>query len=110
MVTVDGQWVEFKFFRPAVQNVFIAGDFNEWREGELLMSGSSDGYWTAKMRLPSGTFKFRYNADGQWFTDYAAFGVEPGRFGMDSVVSVPKAKPIVHRVTAATDQAAVTAA
>ena len=109
MVTVDGQWVEFKFFRPAVRQVFIAGDFNEWREGELQMAANSEGYWTAKMRLPSGVFKFRYNADGQWFTDYAAFGVEPGRFGMDSVVSVPKAKPTVRRMTVP-ETAAITAA
>jgi len=48
-----------------------------------------DGYWIARMRLPAGEFKFRYCADGEWFTDFAAFGVEPGRFGMDSVLLVP---------------------
>jgi len=26
----------------------------------------------------------------RWYTDYAAFGVEPGRFGMDSVLRVPE--------------------
>ena len=26
-----------------------------------------------------------------WFADYAAFGVEQGPFGMDSVIRVPKA-------------------
>jgi len=88
MVTVSGQWVEFKFFRPAADEVHVAGDFNAWREGELRMIPSSGGYWTAKLRLPPGVFKFRYNADGQWFTDYAAFGVEPGCFGLDSVVRV----------------------
>ena len=91
MVTVEGQWVEFKFFRPSADRVYIVGEFNDWREQELLMAFSSDGYWAARMRLPSGEFKFRYNADGEWFTDYAAFVVEPGRFGFDSIVCVPKA-------------------
>jgi hypothetical protein len=53
------------------------------------MSRDERGYWRAIVELPAGEFKFRYCADGEWFTDYAAFGVEPGRFGMDSIVRVP---------------------
>ncbi len=90
MVTIREGWVEFSFFRPQAQRVHLAGDFNHWREGELPMVRAANGYWTAKMRLPAGEFKFRYCADGQWFTDYAAFGVEPGRYGMDSIVRVPQ--------------------
>lgn len=88
MVTVQDRWVEFNFFRPGADRVFLAGDFNDWRESELAMAAGEDGYWTARMRLPVGSFKFRYCADGEWFADYAAFGVEPGRFGLDSVVRV----------------------
>jgi 1,4-alpha-glucan branching enzyme len=88
MVTMNDGWVEFRFFRPQAQQVFIAGDFNQWREGELPMLRCEDGYWVGRMRLPAGEFRFRYCADGEWFTDYAAFGLEPGRFGLDSVVRV----------------------
>ncbi len=88
MVNVQGDWAEFSFFRPQAIQVFLAGDFNDWREGELKMVLGEDGYWTARMHLPTGEFKFRYCADGQWYADYAAFGVEPGRFGLDSVVRV----------------------
>ncbi|MFB3894042.1 MAG: isoamylase early set domain-containing protein [Phycisphaerae bacterium] len=90
MVTIKDEWVEFSFFRPQANQVHLAGDFNNWRERELPMVKTRKGYWTAKMRLPAGEFKFRYCADGEWFTDYAAFGVEPGRFGLDSVVRVPE--------------------
>ena len=90
MVTVTDEWVEFTFYRPSAQNVHLAGDFNDWRERELAMALSEDGYWTARMKLPAGEFRFRYCADGEWFTDYAAFGVEPGRFGLDSVVRIPQ--------------------
>jgi len=91
MVTVTENWVEFKFYRPSAKNVALAGDFNNWRVGELRMVRSEDGYWQAKMKLPVGEFRFRYCADGEWYADYAAFGVEPGRFGMDSIVRVTPA-------------------
>ena len=45
----------------------------------------------AAINLPPGSYRFRYWADGQWFCDYAAFGVEPGPFGLDSVVRIPLA-------------------
>ena len=53
------------------------------------MQRGDDGYWRAQLALPSGEFRFRYCADGAWFTDFAAFGVEPGGFGLDSVIRVP---------------------
>ena len=93
MVTVKDDWVEFCFFRPSAAKVHLAGDFNDWRIGDLRMVCSEEGYWTARMKLPPGEFRFRYCADGEWFADYAAFGVEPGRFGLDSIVRVPL-KPI----------------
>ena len=89
MVEVNGDWAEFAFFRPNAQSVHVAGDFNDWRPGGCPMQRTSEGYWVAKVRLPSGDFRFRYYADGEWFTDFAAFGVEPGQFGLDSVVRVP---------------------
>jgi hypothetical protein len=52
------------------------------------MSRSRDGNWTAKVKLPAGSYRFRYRADGQWFTDYAAFGIEQGLLGIDSIVWV----------------------
>jgi len=94
MVTVQDNWVEFSFYRPHASSVSLAGEFNDWRTGELPMVPSGGGYWTARVRLPAGEFRFRYCADGNWFTDYAAFGVEPGQFGLDSVVRVAGTKTL----------------
>ena len=88
MVTVRGGVAEFRFFRPDAGEVHLAGDFNSWRLGELPMQPTPEGYWLARLRLPAGDFRFRYCADGGWFTDYAAFGLEPGQFGLDSIVRV----------------------
>ena len=97
MVTIKEQWVEFSFYRPQANQVHLAGDFNDWRDRELPMVKGEKGYWNATMRLPAGEFKFRYCADGEWFADYAAFGVEPGRFGLDSVLRVPQVTlKVVH--------------
>jgi 1,4-alpha-glucan branching enzyme len=109
MVRVNGNWVEFDFYRPSAGRVHLVGDFNEWRAGELPMTRGESGYWHAKMRLPDGEFKFRYCADGAWFTDFAAFGVEPGRFGLDSVLRVAPT-PLRLATPAPQKQTAVAAA
>ena len=91
MVTVnDDGYTHFRFFRPNVANVFVAGDFNQWRADQLKMASCGNGYWELKVRLPAGDHKFRYVADGLWYTDFAAFGVEPERFGPVSVLRVPE--------------------
>jgi len=101
MVTLKDGVVEFRFFRPQARQVHLAGDFNDWRDGELAMEPAGDGYWVAQIRLPAGEFRFRYCADGEWFTDYAAFGLEPGQFGLDSVVRVPQTVLTVAQPTGA---------
>lgn len=88
MVTVKGNIAEFCFFRPKAKSAYILGDFNSWRDGELPMTRTDDGNWVARISLPPGDFKFRYRVDGEWFIDYAAFGLEHGAFGMDSIVRI----------------------
>ena len=109
MVEISDKWVEFSFFRPHAQHVSVAGDFNDWRIGELPMTRSENGYWCARMRLPAGEFRFKYCADGQWFADYSAFGVEPGEFGMQSVLRVPAALLKLNQIDSQRDSIAAAA-
>jgi len=88
MVTVQGGMAEFVFYRPQARQVHLVGDFNHWRGNQVPMVRLEDGRWMARLSLPAGTHKFRYCADGEWFTDYAAFGVEFGPFGPDSLVRI----------------------
>jgi len=88
VVDVIDSEAEFSFFRPSAGKVDLVGDFNQWREGQVPMSRGPDGYWRARLKLPRGKFRFRYRADGAWYTDFAAFGIEPGPFGLNSVVFV----------------------
>ena len=82
----DGM-MEFFFYRPEARQVSISGDFNGWQNC-FLMNKQSDGWWKCRLRLSPGTYQFRYCADGQWFADYAAFGLERGPYGWNSVVKV----------------------
>jgi hypothetical protein len=84
--TPDGR-ILFLFHRPAARQIVISGDFNGWQQS-FHMSKGSDGWWRAQIQLAPGVYRFRYLADGQWFTDYAAFGLEPGPFGWNSVLQV----------------------
>lgn len=97
MVEVTGNYAVFRFFRPSASSVHLVGDFNRWRANELKMTPKGGGWWQASLLLPAGMHKFRYLADGQWYTDFAAFGVEWGPFGPDSTLHVPMHRPVLAR-------------
>ena len=90
MVThlADGM-IEFAFFRPQARQVILAGDFNGWQESFVLQKDHT-GWWRCRLHLAPGIYQFRYRADGHWFNDYAAFGLEKGPLGWNSVLKVDK--------------------
>lgn len=88
----DGS-VEFRFYRPNASAVFLAGDFNGWRRDCLAMRREADGWWVYTLFLAPGTYQFKYCVDGDWFLDYASFGLERGPFGWNSVVYVASKTP-----------------
>ena len=91
MTSVDRDGiVEFRFFRPNVRQVAIVGDFNGWRRDALLMAAEENGWWRAEARLNPGDYRFRYLADGVWYTDFASNGVEHGKWGCNSLLMVPE--------------------
>ena len=52
------------------------------------MTRGLDGWWRCRLRIAPGCYHFRYLSDGEWFMDYAAFGLDYGPFGLNSVVNV----------------------
>ena len=89
-ITHDGQ-VEFRFFRRNVNGVSLVGTFNGWDPHSIAMKPQGDGWWTALLRFEAGDYRFHYLADGQWFSDYASFGLEPTKTGYHSILRVPPA-------------------
>jgi len=93
MTTVlrDGS-VEFRFFRPKASAVNVAGDFNGWKQNSFPMTPDGNGWWVANASLPAGEYRFRYLADGQWFTDFASNGVEAAPLGWNGILVIPRSK------------------
>lgn len=85
----DGR-VEFRFYRPQAAQVFVAGTFNGWRTDAIPMRKDPDGWWRVTLPFAPGVHQFRYVADGQWYIDFAAQGVEHGKFGLNSLVVIPE--------------------
>lgn len=53
---------------PNVRNVFIAGNFNNWRDNELRMQRTATG-WEIPLTLATGNYEYKFVVDGQWITD-----------------------------------------
>ena len=83
----DGR-VEFRFYRPQARQAHVAGTFNGWCPDANPMRKDPDGWWHATLPFAPGVHQFRYVADGQWYTDFAAHGVEHGRFGLNSLLVI----------------------
>lgn len=81
----DGQ-VEFRFHRPSAERVFVVGDFNNWDKVASPMSRQPNGDWYYLLRLPEGAYQFRYYADGKWYTETTAMGVQCCPFECNSVL------------------------
>jgi len=87
---------EFRFFRPRAKSVSLAGDFNNWHPDSFRMTPQPHGWWQCRFTLAPGLYEFLYHADGQWYPDYAAFGLEPGPYGWNSVVRVDQSAPALR--------------
>jgi hypothetical protein len=96
MVHVDETGKSIFVFRHATADqVFLVGDFCHWQADHLPMRRVSDHEWMLMLRLPPGTYEFRYFAGGRWYTDYAAFGLTQNAFrDYNSVLRIPKVRPV----------------
>lgn len=82
--------VKLTFNHDLTGPVSVVGTFNDWQVDATPMRRSHDGCWEVALELPAGEYEFRYFADGQWFTDYAADGVVPNGLGeFNSLLRVP---------------------
>ena len=62
--------VVFVTLYPRAQNVYIAGDFNNWQPEQTQMQKIGEsGVWQTKMKLPAGKYRYRLVVDGQWQQD-----------------------------------------
>ncbi|MFO7914071.1 MAG: alpha-amylase family glycosyl hydrolase [Candidatus Krumholzibacteriales bacterium] len=80
-------------FQPrisGVQDVFLAGTFNEWKEAKTRMTDDDgDGTYEVTLLLPPGRYQYKFVVDGKWTTDENAEAfADDGFGGRNSVIVV----------------------
>ncbi|MEN8006543.1 MAG: glycogen-binding domain-containing protein [Candidatus Krumholzibacteriota bacterium] len=61
--------IVFSYHAPKAQAVFLAGDFNNWNAQDLAMVRQDSGDWTLTIALDSGSYEYKFIADGNWLED-----------------------------------------
>jgi 1,4-alpha-glucan branching enzyme len=90
--------------------VRVAADFTQWQDKPLAMKHEGNGWWSARVKLAAGEYRFRYLADGQWFTDFASHGVELKKQIWNSILLVPEGpEGAARRMPQGQDQRALAA-
>jgi len=84
--------VVVRYRDPAANDVRIAGDFNGWVPDKgvrsLIESDGETRVWTKILRLPPGTYQYRYVVDGEWRDDPENPEREPSAAGSRNSVLV----------------------
>ncbi len=59
----------FSLTAPEAMSVMLVGDFTDWQDKPISMAKQPGGVWTATVKLPPGTYHYRFLVDGQWQDD-----------------------------------------
>ena len=86
---LDKLKVLFVLKSPQAQEVYVAGEFNDWtKPGKKLKEGMG-GKWSTMLRLKPGRYAYKFIVDGQWQTDPNCSETAPDGFGgVNSVMEV----------------------
>lgn len=73
------------FKAPDAKDVFVAGDFNEWKtDDSSRMEEVLPGVWRKKLNLSAGKYQYRFVRDGEWLEDPNNPKVERNPFGQQN--------------------------
>jgi hypothetical protein len=61
--------VKFTYYDPAANEVYLAGEFNNWSTTATPMKRDPDGVWWIILPLPPGRYEYKFVVDGQWMAD-----------------------------------------
>ena len=82
--------VEFVLECIGAEQVYVCGNFNDWRPTSVRMIGSPEaGRWEKRLLLPVGRYEYKFIVDGIWVHDPDARVNVRNRFGsLNSVLEV----------------------
>lgn len=62
---------EFSLYAPAVNEVYLAGDFNNWQPDakDYRLRKFKGDIWKKVLKLKPGRYEYQFVVDGQWWCD-----------------------------------------
>ena len=80
----------FTIEAPAAKDIYIVGDFNEWKiSDESRLGRYENGCWEKRMGLPQGRYRYQFLVDGKWTVDSKNPELETNTFGtFDSIMEI----------------------
>lgn len=80
--------VSFVIDAPGAKDIYLVGDFNEWKLGDgNRLSRGENGKWEKRMGLSPGRYKYKFVVDGEWVLDRSNNEREANSFGtFDSIL------------------------
>lgn len=88
---LDGEKIIFYYHDDSAENVFLVGDFNNWRRDEIQFTKSADGVWQAEIiSITSGKYRYKFFVNNEFWTEDASHGLkeEDGFGGFHSILIV----------------------
>jgi chromosome partitioning protein len=74
--------ITFSLQNPSAQEVYIVGDFNNWKASEEnKLSRNNGGSWVKRLTLRPGTYHYKFVVDGEWQEDPSNPNKEENNFG-----------------------------
>jgi len=65
-VKAKEQVIEFTYYGPEANTVYLAGNFNAWNTKSLPMRKGADDIWRLEMKLSAGRHEYKFYVDGAW--------------------------------------------
>jgi 1,4-alpha-glucan branching enzyme len=66
---------------PFANEVYAAGEFNDWSPTATLMKKGDDGIWRVSLKLATGTYEYKFVVDGTWMEDPVNPDTVPDPYG-----------------------------
>jgi hypothetical protein len=86
----DIKEMAFTIEAPAAKDIYIVGDFNDWKiNDESRLGRCENGCWEKRMGLAQGRYRYQFVVDGNRTLDSKNPDFEPNPFGtFDSVMKI----------------------
>lgn len=81
--------IVFSTVSPQAKEVYLVGDFNNWRLDDKSLMQQQNGKWEKRVNLINGRYRYRFVIDGVWTEDNTNPNKEVNPYGsVDSLIEV----------------------